>query len=184
MVCQAFGEMGYDSSRNREISTARGKVRIDVHAIKLSNPIPTLVLCECKHWNKRVDQHIILSFRSVCSDVGAHYGLVISKEGFQSGATESRNYTNIHLLNFVEFQTTFFKEWRSGIFIKLARMRDSLMPLILGNLNYDDAIVLNAKAALGEKLHGVQVFEKYEVFLEIAQATQNSSSRMAHSLPR
>src|SRR5215813_8551028 len=104
MVFQAFQEMGYETRRNREIATARGRVRIDVYAVKRSNPIPTIVLCECKYWNKAVDQNVIYSFRSVCADAGAHYGVVISKKGFQSGAVESREHTNIHLLTFKEFQ--------------------------------------------------------------------------------
>jgi hypothetical protein len=73
-------------------------IDIDVYAVKRSNPIPTIVLCERKHWNKAVDQNVIYSFRSVCADAGAHYGVVISKKGFQSAAVESREHTSIHLL--------------------------------------------------------------------------------------
>jgi hypothetical protein len=152
MVCQAFEEMGYESSRNQEILTARGKVRIDVRAVKRSNPIPTLILCECKHWNKPVNQNVILSFRTICSDVGAHYGLVISKEGFQMGAKGSREHTNIHLLNFVQFQSTFFDEWRNGIFMRFAEMSNSL-PLMTMTIT-----------PLSPSFAAVKMFEKYEVF--------------------
>ncbi len=54
MVKQAFAEMGYKSNRGHKLKTIRGTVEIDVYAIKESTPIPTVVLCECKHWNKRV----------------------------------------------------------------------------------------------------------------------------------
>lgn len=130
MVCRAFDEKGYESSRKAILLTARWKVEIDVHAVKPSNPIPTLILCECKYWNKRIDQNVIFSFRSICSDVGAHYGLIISKEGFQSGAAKSREHTNIHLLNFIEFQKTFFHEWMNGVAMTLLRMSDPLIPKI------------------------------------------------------
>jgi hypothetical protein len=152
MVCQAFEEMGYESSRNAEILTARGRVRIDVRAVKRSNPIPTLILCECKHWNKPVDQNVILSFRTICSDVGAHYGLVISKEGFQSGAKGSREHTNIHLLNFAQFQSTFFDEWRNGIFMKLAQMSNSLPLRTITITPWSPSFT------------GIKVSKKYEVF--------------------
>src|ERR1700730_16436453 len=136
MVFQAFQEMGYDASSNHEIATARGKVRVDVYAVQRSNPIPTIVLCECKHWNKAVDQNVIYSFRSICSDAGAHYGLIVSKKGFQAGAHESREFTNIHLLDFVEFQNTFFDEWRSGVFMEFARLCDQVSFLLPGNPYY------------------------------------------------
>lgn len=158
LVCRAFDEMGYESTRNVEILTVRGAVRVDVHAIKKSNPIPTHILCECKHWNKPVEKNVIHSFRSVCSDVGAHYGLIISKRGFQSGANKSSEYTNIHLLSFTEFQKTFFDEWRTGIFMRFAQMYDSLLPICPGNFNYAN------DAELQSKLSRVKIFMKYEIF--------------------
>jgi hypothetical protein len=108
MVCQVFTEMGYVSNRAYSLQTIRGAVEIDVHAIKTTTPIPTLVLCECKYWDKAVPQHIVHAFRSVCSDAGAHFGLIISRRDFQSGAENSRIATNVHLMDFVEFQGTFF----------------------------------------------------------------------------
>ena len=122
MVQQAFAEMGYESSRNHKLKTVRGTVDIDVHAIKSSTPIPTVVLCECKHWDKPVPQNVIHGFRTVCSDAGAHFGLIISKKGFQPGAEETRTATNVHLMNFEEFQSTFFSEWRAGAMMMLANL--------------------------------------------------------------
>ena len=129
LVLQAFDEMGYQSSRNYPLTTVRGIARIDVHAIRTSSPIPTIVLCECKYWDKPVDQNAILSFRTICQDAGAHYGLIISRRGFQPGAESSRTLTNVHLMNFMQFQDTFFSEWRTGAFMMLSRMRDQLLPL-------------------------------------------------------
>jgi hypothetical protein len=158
MVMQAFDEMDYESHRNYEVMTVRGMVKIDVYAIKKTTPIPTLVLCECKYWNKAVDQNVIYGFRSICSDIGAHFGLVISKVGFQTGAKETREATNIHLLNFIEFQKTFFEEWKTGIFMKFAKMSDVLRPLIPLNPYYKDNFELQ------RKLEKVNIFDKYEVF--------------------
>lgn len=158
MVAQAFTEMRYETHRNHSVSGIRGSVRVDVHAVKTTTPIPTVVLCECKHWNKAIDQSVVHAFRSVCSDVGAHFGLLISKVGFQSGAAETRDATNIHLLNFIEFQETFFEEWRSGVCMDLAQMMDWLLPLMPGNPYYAD------NAELQKKLNTVNVFDKYDVF--------------------
>ena len=157
LVEQAFAEMGYESHRDHELSTVRGKVKIDVYAVKRSTPIPTVVLCECKHWAKAVEQSVVYGFRSVCSDVGAHFGLIISKAGFQSGASETREATNIHLLDFNAFQEKFFEEWRIGIFMKFARMTDVLMPLVYNRLTSKDPV-------LEAKLEGVNPFVKYAMF--------------------
>ena len=157
LVCQAFCEMGYESYRNKPIKTVRGKVEIDVYAINKSTPIPTIILCECKYWNKPVEQGVIHSFRTICSDIGAHFGIIISKKGFQSGADKSRESTNIHLYDFAEFQSAFFDEWRTGIFMKFAKMEDELLPLLRGfPLIHDEK--------LRAELSSVAVFEKYSIF--------------------
>ena len=171
MVNQAFQEMGYESNRNQELSTARGKVIMDVQAIKKSNAIPTHILCECKYWNKPIDQNVIYSFRSICSDIGAHYGLIISRKGFQSGAKESREYTNIHLLNFLEFQEKYFQEWRSGIFMQFAQMFDRLLPIAPGNPN----IVHNPELLI--KIHPVNVSIKYSMFFGFNRYTDHFIKR-------
>jgi hypothetical protein len=46
LVCQAFEEMGYESKRDEEIQSVCGKAKIDVYAVKQSNPIPTIIFCE------------------------------------------------------------------------------------------------------------------------------------------
>ena len=130
---------------------------MDVYAIKRSTPIPTVVVCECKHWKKAVDQSIVYALRSVCADVGAHFGLVISKVGFQSGAIETRAATNVHLLNFAEFQVTYFSEWKSGIFMRLAAMTDGLQPLVYNRY-------IGKDPDLAKRLEVINVFKKYAVF--------------------
>lgn len=156
-VHQAFQEMGYEAHRDHEINTVRGKVRVDVYAIKRTTPIPTVVVCECKHWNKAVDQNVVYALRSVCADIGSHFGLVVSKVGFQAGAVQTREATNVHLLNFMDFQATFFSEWKTGIFMRLVAMTDALRPLIYNPYIGNDA-------NLAERLEGVNVFKKYSVF--------------------
>lgn len=157
MVEQAFAEMGYESHRDRELSTVRGKVKVDVFAVKRNTPIPTVVLCECKHWTKPVEQSVVYGFRSICADVGAHFGLVISKAGFQSGAQATRESTNIHLLDFDGFQETFFDEWREGIFMKFAQMSGALTPIAFNQF-------VNKDPVLDARLLGVNPFSKYEMF--------------------
>lgn len=161
MVQQAFAEMGYESSRNYKLKTVRGTVDIDVHAIKSSTPIPTVVLCECKHWDKSVPQSVVHGFRTVCSDAGAHFGLIISKKGFQPGAEKSRLGTNVHLMNFSEFQDTFFGEWRVGATMILSRMYGQLLPIFRAFSRMQE----NGLDLIDETtIERVDVLNKYSVF--------------------
>jgi hypothetical protein len=95
--------------------------------------------------------------------VGAHFGLIISKAGFQSGASETREATNVHLLNFNTFQETFFDEWRTGIFMKLAQMTD-VLSLLIHNKYLTTNKYLTKDPTLEAKLKSVNVFEKYAMF--------------------
>ena len=151
MVKTAFAEMGYESHRNHSVDTVRGKVDIDVFATDCRTSIPTTVICECKYWNKPVNQQVIYAFRSICSDIGAHYGLVISKVGFQSGANETREATNVHLLNFMQFQEKFFGKWREGVFIEIVKMRDGFLPAFYRGTEIFD-----------------KAFKKYELFEKVS----------------
>jgi hypothetical protein len=162
LIQQAFEEMGYESNRNYPLVTVRGTARIDVHAVRTSSPIPAIVLCECKYWDKPVDQNAILSFRTICQDAGAHYGLIISRRGFQVGAEASRSYTNVHLMNFAEFQDTFFDEWKHGALTMLTRMRDQLLPIqraIEGNQKYGLDLVDELA------IQGIDYFNKFAILM-------------------
>jgi hypothetical protein len=58
----------------------------------------------------------------------------------------------------MEFQATFFNEWRTGIFMRFVQMYDSLLPIIPLNPNFTDNVVLQRTLA------SINVFEKYDVF--------------------
>jgi len=127
-ILQAFTEMGYHTSKGL-IDTVRGRVEIDVIARSDKSTLPSMTLCECKFWDRKVSQNVIHSFRATCSDAGANLGLVISKNGFQKGAEEKRRFTNVGVLTFSDFQKRYFDEWKSSIFMTLERMRDEILPL-------------------------------------------------------
>ncbi|NMD71527.1 restriction endonuclease [Bacillus sp. DNRA2] len=111
IVAKILKECGFDAERGKQIATVRGTVDIDVFA-KDSNSTPSSeYLIECKYWNTDIPQTVIHSFRTVVSDYGSQYGLIIAKKGFQSGAYEATKNTNIHLLSWDEFLSLFEKRW-------------------------------------------------------------------------
>ena len=161
LVALAFHEMRYEVHQDYELTTVRGKVRVDVFAINRLTPLPTIVICECKYWAKKVSQNVIHSFRTVCADSGSHFGVIVSKKGFQIGAEESRNSTNVHLLDFTQFQETFFQEWKTGAFMMMTAMRSQLLPIFRAQTGRsENGLDVVAKSSL----EGVNSFEKYSVF--------------------
>jgi len=110
-VAKVFSDLGYESEVEKDIITVRGKVNIDVYAENKKEIPKSIVLGECKHWSKCVPKSIVHSFRTVVSDYGANFGIIISNKGFQSGAYEAAESSNIELLSWQEFQERFLTKW-------------------------------------------------------------------------
>lgn len=89
---------------------------------------PSVYLCECKFWSKPVPQEVIHSFRTVLADFGAHRGFIISRVGFQAGAKEAVQNTNLDLLTFEELQALFFDRWRVAMGKRYRPQADRLFP--------------------------------------------------------
>jgi Restriction endonuclease len=112
MVAQLFRELGCEVEIGRQVELVRGRKEIDVW-VRDEHIVPhSEYLCECKFWNRAVPQEVVHSFRTVVSDYGAHRGFIISKAGFQSGAHEAAENTNIQLVTFDQLQAIFFDRWR------------------------------------------------------------------------
>lgn len=107
-------ECGFHTEIEKEIDTTRGKVEIDVYAQKQQAFVIKL-LVECKYWTKKVPQTVIHSFRTVVGDYGANQGFIISMKGFQKGAYEAAQKTNVSLLNWSEFLDQLKLEWLKNV---------------------------------------------------------------------
>jgi restriction system protein len=110
-VRRILTECGMEADVEREIVTARSVVRVDVFAEDKDPTPPAIVLCECKHWRKAVSKGEVHAFRTVVQDSGANLGMIISSAGFQSGAKEAAQYTNLRLLTWRDFQDLFAFRW-------------------------------------------------------------------------
>lgn len=109
-----LSDCGFHTSVERTIPLVRGNAEIDVYAEKKA-AVESKVICECKHWASPVPQTVVHSFRTIVNDSGANHGFIISKAGFQKGAYEAIEKTNVSLLNWNEFQEKFTMEWLSQI---------------------------------------------------------------------
>src|SRR5947209_19049508 len=103
-VCQIFKEMGCAATRNKRLKGVRGLNDIDVVVNDRTRRPHSLILCECKHWNRKVPKAIVHAFRTVVHDSGANLGFIISDKGFQAGAFDAAANANIKLVTWDEFQ--------------------------------------------------------------------------------
>lgn len=125
-VAEVFNDMNCKASVQKSIMTVRGDVNIDVFVEDTLNKPNLIYLCECKYWNSEVPKSVIHAFRTVVNDYGAHCGYIISKMGFQSGAREAAQNSNIFLLNWDEFLTTFEDKWLLTMINKLHSIGEPL----------------------------------------------------------
>lgn len=110
-VGEILSEIGYECEIEKNINTVREKVNVDVLAINSKETPRNSIICECKYWNNAVPKTIVHSFRTIVSDFGANFGIIISKKGFQSGSIQAVKNTNILLFNWIEFQEYFKIKW-------------------------------------------------------------------------
>lgn len=91
--------------------SGRGKKEVDVYIRDNRASVNQIMLVECKFWESEIPQDAVHSFHTVMSGAGANTGFIVSKKGFQSGAYEAINNTNIHLLTWEEIQHKFGHQW-------------------------------------------------------------------------
>ena len=132
-VCQAFNEMGCKAEEGKPIETVRGTVNVDVY---IEDPIKTpemIYIVECKQWQARVPKSVVREFRTVVADCGAHLGLIVSQSGFQSGAYEAADKSNIALFSWEQFNAHFLDRWLDSMGERL----DAIATTLLGYLDFN-----------------------------------------------
>src|SRR6187431_316087 len=117
-----LADIGFATEVEKNIQTAREKVNVDVLAINKSIVPNEVILVECKNWSSNVPKTIVHAFRSVVTDFGANSGYIISKIGFQEGAYEAIQNTNIKLMDFDEFQEHFKVRYLNFVTTKLQKI--------------------------------------------------------------
>jgi len=128
VVARIYQEAGWSAEIERDVTTARGVVNIDVLA-RDPRPVPPITaFCECKHWRQAVPKTVVHSLRTVITDFGANWGIIISSAGFQKGAYEAAKYSTIRLLDWSAFQELMRDQWLRVFMVpQLFAMNDPLV---------------------------------------------------------
>jgi hypothetical protein len=110
LVAEYLSVAGYKATTLYEIETVRGKVEIDVY-VESPYELVKHIVFECKYWNSSVTKEKIHAFRTVVLDSGAELGVMISKNGYQSGAIEAAEYSNVRLETWNSFLKIIEERW-------------------------------------------------------------------------
>ncbi|MGZ0656378.1 restriction endonuclease [Coraliomargarita sp. W4R72] len=92
-----FRALGLEAETDAVVQGVRTKHDIDVLVKAKYLGFEVIWIVECKRWSRRVSKLHVLALREIVSDIGADRGILLSESGFQSGAPEAANLTNVQL---------------------------------------------------------------------------------------
>jgi restriction system protein len=103
-IAKYFRSLGTNAETNKAVQGVRTKHDIDVFVSTkfLSTDLHWII--EAKKWKSKVSKEKVLALRSIVDDLGADKGFIISEVGFQKGAYEAANNTNILLYTIEQFK--------------------------------------------------------------------------------
>ncbi len=99
-----FRSLGFEADTDVPIKGARGLHKVDVAVRTSKVGVDQLWVVECKLWKTRVRKQEFLTHKAIIDDVGADRGILLSEEGFQSGAIRSAEHTNVSLRSLADLR--------------------------------------------------------------------------------
>nr|WP_263441305.1 restriction endonuclease [Klebsiella variicola] len=118
-VQRIFRNVGLYAEVEVNVETPRGSVNVDVLATDPRSVDKIRYIVECKNWGSSIPQTVVHSFTTVMHETGANIGFIISKHGFQHGAKQYTQSTNITGMTYLEFQQRYFEAWWKRYFCPL-----------------------------------------------------------------
>lgn len=94
-VAAFFRSLGFDAKTNVRVAGVRTNHDIDVLVKMFRAGFEITWVIECKHWKSKVSKLHVLGLRSIVQEIGADRGILLSEAGFQSGAIEAAQLTNV-----------------------------------------------------------------------------------------
>lgn len=101
-----FRSLGLDADTDVTIQGVRTKHNVDVLVKSHHYGFDVTWIIECKHWKDPVSKLHVLALREIVTDAGADRGILLSEAGFQSGAVEAANLTNVQVTSLADLQIT------------------------------------------------------------------------------
>jgi len=101
-----FRSMGLDAQTDVTLQGVRTKHDVDVLVKSHHAGFDVTWLVECKHWKTSVSKLHVLALREIVADLGADRGILLCEAGFQSGAIEAANLTNVQVTSLERVRIT------------------------------------------------------------------------------
>jgi restriction system protein len=92
-----FSSIGLEAETDVSVKGVRTSHDVDVLVTSHFHGFDIQWIVECKLWQKPVNKLHVLGLREIVADIGADRGILLSESGFQSGAVEAANMTNIQV---------------------------------------------------------------------------------------
>lgn len=105
-IAEFFRSIGLEANTNVIINGVRTSHDVDVVIRSNHVGFDLLWLVECKHWKRPVSKLHVLALREIVSDVGADRGILMAEKGFQRGALEAAQLTNVQLTSLAGLKVT------------------------------------------------------------------------------
>jgi hypothetical protein len=96
-----FRSLGMDAQTNVTVHGVRTQHDIDVLVKMHHVGFEVTWAIECKHWKTKVSKLHVLGLRSIVQEIGADRGILLCEAGFQSGAIEAAQLTNVVVTSLV-----------------------------------------------------------------------------------
>lgn len=125
-----FRDHGWSAEIEAKVRGVRAEHSIDVWVTFKRHGIECKWAIECKLWNNKIPKEKVLALKAIVDDVGADRGLIISEQGFQSGAYDAARNSNITLISSLEdFKRTAKTELQSFSLIPTSNQLTSFAKL-------------------------------------------------------
>lgn len=130
-VCRLFSDIGLTAVTEKQLTTPRGVVEVDVYAVDEASVDKIQYIVECKNWKEATPKTVVHSFTTVMHETGANLGFIVSQKGLQSGAVAYTDSTNIVGLTYLELQQRYMRAWWERYFcLNLGDAADVLMDYV------------------------------------------------------
>ena len=101
-----FRSMGLEATTNVAVKGVRTSHDVDVVVKSHHAGFDVTWLVECKQWKSAVSKLHVLALREIVADTGADRGILLCEAGFQSGAIEAANLTNVQVTSLENVRST------------------------------------------------------------------------------
>jgi restriction system protein len=104
-AAEFFRELGMTAVTDATVDGVRTTHDVDVLVTFKHGGLDLKWIVECKDWNSRVPKSHVLTLRGIVQEVGADRGILLAEGGFQSGALEAAENSNVSLTSIASLRT-------------------------------------------------------------------------------